>query len=99
MEVKATSRQTGQAFRRKAAGQGRESRKPYTDRNGKSGHVTPAIVEKYLGGMHYPSEKAGLLKNARTKKAPDDVVNLINKLTERTYKSPIDVTKKIGKIE
>ncbi len=79
--------------------QGRGSRRQYTNRNGKSGHVSPAIVEKYLAGMHYPAEKKKLVDNAQNRKAPNDVMDLINKLPEKTYNSPIDITKEIGKIE
>ena len=53
----ATSKAETQVTRRKGIGQGRGTRRQYTDRSGKSGHVSPAIVEKYLAGMHYPAEK------------------------------------------
>jgi hypothetical protein len=56
-------------------------------------------VEKYLAGMHYPAKKSKLVDNAQNKNAPDDVMDLINKLPEKTYNSPIDITKEIGKIE
>ena len=49
--------------------------------------------------MHYPAEKKNLVTNARNKNAPEDVMNLISILPDKTYKSPIDVTKEIGKIE
>ena len=49
--------------------------------------------------MHYPAEKQNLVNNAKSKDAPDDVMNLINKLPDKTYRSPIDITKEIGKIE
>jgi hypothetical protein len=85
--------------RRKGIGQGRGERRQYTNRRGSSGHVSPAIVEKYLAGMHYPAEKQKLISNAQNKEAPSDVLDLINKLPDKTYKSPIDITKEIGKIE
>lgn len=85
--------------RRRGIGQGRGTRRQYTDRGGRSGHVSPAIVEKYLAGMHFPAEKKNLVCNAENKHAPDDVMNLINMLPEKIYKSPIDITKEIGKIE
>lgn len=85
--------------RRKGIGQGRGTRRQYTDRSGKSGRVSPAIVEKYLAGMHYPAEKQNLVNNAENNEAPEDVMNVINKLPEKTYNSPIDITKEIGKIE
>jgi hypothetical protein len=49
--------------------------------------------------MHYPAEKKTLVENAQNKHAPNDVLKLIGKLPEKTYTSPIDVTKEIGKIE
>jgi hypothetical protein len=61
--------------------------------------VSPAIVERYLGGMHYPAGKLNLVNNAEQKGAPGDVMDLINKLPDKTYNSPIDITKEIGKIE
>ena len=56
-------------------------------------------MEKYLAGMHYPAEKKKLVDNAQNKDAPAEVMDLINKLPEKTYTSPIDITKEIGKIE
>ena len=85
--------------RRRGIGQGKGSRRQYTNRNGKSGHVSPAIVEKYLVGMHYPAQKNKLIDNAQSNEAPSDVMDLVNKLPNKTYNSPIDITKEIGKIE
>ena len=99
MEVKKTSKQAVQPARRKGIGQGRGTRRTYTNRSGRAGHVSPAIVEKYLAGMHYPSPRKNLLDCARGKDAPNDVIDLLNKLPSKTYKSPIDITKEIGKIE
>jgi hypothetical protein len=56
-------------------------------------------VEKYLAGMHYPAERQKLIDNAENKDAPDDVIGLLNKLPNKTYTSPIDITKEIGKLE
>jgi hypothetical protein len=97
LEVESTSETT--TARRRGIGQGRGERRQYTNRSGKAGHVSPAIVEKYLAGMHYPAEKQQLLSNAQNKDAPEDVISLINKLPDKTYNSPIDITKEIGKIK
>ncbi len=86
-------------MRRRGIGQGRGSRRQYTSRSGEAGHVSPAIVEKYLKGMHYPAEKRNLVDNAKNREAPSNVMDLINKLPDKTYNSPIDITKEIGKIE
>ena len=98
LEVKDTSKQETTTGRRRV-GQGGGTRRQYTDRSGRSGHVSPAIVEKYLVGMHYPAEKKKLVDNAQNKDAPNEVMELIKKLPEKTYTSPIDITKEIGKIE
>jgi hypothetical protein len=49
--------------------------------------------------VHYPTAKQNLVNNAQGKGAPSDVMNLISKLPDKTYTSPIDITKEIGKIE
>ena len=49
--------------------------------------------------MHYPAERKKLIYNAQNKDAPDNVLDLLNKLPEKTYTSPIDITNEIGKIE
>jgi hypothetical protein len=49
--------------------------------------------------MHYPAEKKKLVDNAQNKSAPDDVMNVINKLPDKTYNSPIDITKEMGKTQ
>ena len=84
--------------RRRGIGQGRGTRRQYTDRGGKSGHVSPAIVEKFLAGTRYPAEKRMLVTNAENKDAPDDVMTVINRLPDKTYNSPIDITKEMGKL-
>jgi hypothetical protein len=49
--------------------------------------------------MHYPAQKNSLIDNAQNKDAPENVIDLINKLPDKIYNSPIDITKEIGKIE
>ena len=56
-------------------------------------------MEKYLAGIHFPAEKKKLVDNAQNKDAPSDVINLIKKLPEKTYVSPIDITKEMGRMK
>ncbi len=93
-----TSREEAKTSRRVGVGQGRAERR-YTNRSGKSGHVSPAIVEKYLAGIHYPAEKKNLVDRALAQDASNDVMELLNKLPAKTYKSPIDITKEMGKMK
>jgi Protein of unknown function (DUF2795) len=84
MEVNMTTKQDVITSRRRGIGQGRGTRRQYTSRAGKSGHVSPAIVEKYLAGMHFPAEKKKLVDSAAHKDAPDNVMNMLNKLPSKT---------------
>jgi uncharacterized protein DUF2795 len=94
-----TIREEAQTSRREDLSQGRGVRRQYTDKSGKSGHVSPAIVEKYLAGIRYPTEKKNLVAKAHDKDAPCDVMDLLSKLPDKTYRSPIDITKEMGKKE
>ncbi|MCL1977985.1 MAG: DUF2795 domain-containing protein [Candidatus Bathyarchaeota archaeon] len=49
--------------------------------------------------MHYPAAKEKLVSNAQGKGAPNDVMDVIFKLPNKTYTSPIDITKEIGKLK
>jgi hypothetical protein len=55
-----------------------------------------AELEKYLKGVDYPASKDDLLSKARSNGAPDDVIDMINDLTEDRFNSPIDVSKAFG---
>jgi hypothetical protein len=55
-----------------------------------------AELEKYLKGVDYPASKDDLLEKARSNGAPDEVIDMINSLTETHFNSPIDVSKALG---
>ena len=40
-----------------------------------------------------------MVDSAQSKTAPQNVMDLIAKLPDKTYNSPIDVTKELGRIE
>lgn len=50
-------------------------------------------LDKYLKGMNYPASKDDLISKARSNGAPDDVIEMINSLSESHFKSPVDVAK------
>ena len=67
---------------------------------GKKGGISMGEVQEYLGGMDYPSDKNNLVNHAKKKGAPQAVVDLLSKMPEnQQYKTPIDVSKALGKIE
>ncbi len=57
-----------------------------------------AELEKYLKGVDYPASKDDLLQKARSNGAPDEVIDMIDSLTETRFNSPIDVSKAFGEV-
>jgi len=60
--------------------------------------ASPANVERYLKGIHYPAQKKDLIECAQNNNAPEDIMNVINRFEEREYKATTDVAKEIGKV-
>ena len=61
--------------------------------------TSPIAVEKYLKGMEYPASKDELIEHAEDSEAPDEVVDLLNKLPDETYDNAADVTKAMGTVQ
>jgi len=64
----------------------------------KTMNVSPAEVEKYLGGISYPVDKQKLIDYAKQKGAPDEVISMLQKMGDKNYNSSVDVTEEFGKI-
>lgn len=60
--------------------------------------ISPAVVEKYLKGIKYPSNRENLINKAEENSAPTDVIKVLNKFKEKQYHSTIDVSKEIGAV-
>lgn len=61
--------------------------------------VSTGELQQYLHGIHYPANKNDLMKTAQGNNAPRDVMELIDRLPDRKYPSPVDVNKAVGKID
>ena len=62
--------------------------------------ASPAEIQKRLGGMDYPASKKELINHAKNGGGEnDDVMKVLNKLPDKKYNSPVDVTKEVGNIE
>jgi len=57
-----------------------------------------AKFQQYLHSVKYPAAKQDMIDVARSNRAPDDIISLMNKLPEKTYKAPDDVEKEFMKI-
>jgi hypothetical protein len=65
---------------------------------GVGGH-SPANVQKYLSGVHYPADKQDLIECARRNSAPDEVMQEIRQLPDEQFGGPQDVMKGYGENE
>jgi hypothetical protein len=61
--------------------------------------ASPAAIERYLKGIHYPASKDELLKQAQNNGAPEDVLYVLNKFENKKYNTTIDVSKEVGHVE
>ena len=57
-----------------------------------------AQLQVFLGGMDYPADKSRLIGHAKSKSAPDKVIELLNRLPDKEYDYPTDVQHEISKI-
>lgn len=65
---------------------------------GKGGTST-AEVQEYLGGLDYPADRNKLVDFAKGKNAPQEVVEVLSRIPEKSYPTPIEVNEEIGKLE
>ncbi|MFA5652991.1 MAG: DUF2795 domain-containing protein [Desulfomonilia bacterium] len=48
--------------------------------------------------MDYPARRNDLVKKAQSNNAPGDVIDMLSKLPDQDFNSPVDVNKAIGKM-
>ncbi len=61
----------------------------------------PANIMEHLKGIDFPARKDDLIERARENEGPDtdEVVNALEKLSDRKYNSPADIMHEISEIE
>jgi hypothetical protein len=61
--------------------------------------VNPIQVQKFLGGIDYPTDKETLINHARESGADDNVLDSLQRMPGTKFNSPNDVSEALGKIE
>ena len=61
--------------------------------------ASPAAIERYLKGIHFPAGKDDLIQQAKGNGAPDDVLRVLNRFENKEYSGAVDVAKEVGKVE
>ena len=67
---------------------------------GVGGHG-PANIMMHLKGLDFPADKKKIISHAKTGPGPDtdDVLEILKQIADKTYESPADVMKEVGRIE
>lgn len=61
--------------------------------------IAPIQVQKFLKGISYPANRNELINRAKQNKADGEVISILEKLKDDTFKNPAEVSKAIGKID
>jgi hypothetical protein len=59
---------------------------------------TPIQVQKCLGGVDYPADKASLIKRAKDNGADESVLHALSQMGEKTFNGPNDVSEEMGRL-
>lgn len=62
------------------------------------GGISPANLQKYLAGVSYPARKRDLMSTARRNKAPDEIMDLIERFPDEEFGGPQEVQQAYGDI-
>ncbi len=63
------------------------------------GRVSAAALQESLKGINYPAKKQDMARTAESHGASRDIVDKINQLPDREYRSAADVSEAFGKVE
>ncbi len=58
-----------------------------------------ARISEFLGEINFPCSKQDLISFAQQKNAPDEVLNALQRIPDRTYNSMADVLSGVGRVE
>ena len=64
-----------------------------------SKNVSASELQLYLKGVDYPANRDELVQKAEENNAPENVMEWIRKLPERTYERPNHVEEEFGKMK
>ena len=61
--------------------------------------INPIQMQKHLKGVDYPASKEDLLTNAEQLGADEDARATLDRLPDREYETPADVSKALGDLD
>lgn len=57
------------------------------------GKVSAAEIEKYIDGVDFPCQKNGLIQQAQSNHAPQEVMDVLKNTPDKEYSSAADLSK------
>ena len=60
--------------------------------------VSVGEIQSYLGGVDYPKNKQQLIGHARNQGAPPEVIDLLQKMEDKQFHDPTDVSQSVGEL-
>jgi hypothetical protein len=63
------------------------------------GGTSPANVQNFLKGSHYPARKEDLVATAKHNGAPKEILDILKGLPEDEFGGPQDVMKAYGELD
>lgn len=67
--------------------------------NGAAETASPVSVQAFLEGVNYPSRKGDLLREAKSQRAGEEVRSTIERLPDRRFGDPTEVSEAIGRLD
>jgi hypothetical protein len=61
-------------------------------------NVNPGQVQKYLSGLDFPANKQKLIEHAEEQGAPKEVVDVLNKLPDKSFGGMDDILPEITRL-
>ena len=92
---RAVSRRSGKSASTQRRGSTKRSGRRTTPRRGRA---NPVEVQAFLEGVSYPTRKGDLLRDAERKGASKTVRSTLERLPEKRFEDPTQVSEAVGKL-
>ena len=61
--------------------------------------TNPADVQVYLEGINYPADKESVIRHAESKGAPEEVLTVLEYISDREYADAADISSEFGGVD
>ncbi|NJL94048.1 MAG: DUF2795 domain-containing protein [Anaerolineae bacterium] len=68
-------------------------------KNRQKSDVNPIMVQQHLSGASYPMSKQDMINKAQENNASQEILDTLHQLPDQEYKSPVDVSREVGKLK